>query len=100
MTDADLDGAGPTPAARDTTFFDDPIIDQLLRALATLAMEVSVARERADMLERYLQAHHGMAPDALDQLVIDPDAEAARAAARVTLIADIFGPLAAHFTSR
>lgn len=77
---------GPKPGARDTRFFDDPMVDDLLRALATLALELSVTRDRLAALERATGA-------AVDLLPPDPAADAVQAAARLKLVQDIFGPL-------
>jgi hypothetical protein len=84
---------GPKPGPRDTRFFDDPLTDDLLRALATLAMELSVTRDRLAALERHLQAAHGLDAGALDALPPDPAADATQAAARMQLVKDVFGPL-------
>ena len=43
--------SGPKPGPRDTTFFDDPLKDGLIRAVVTLATELSVTRERMRSLE-------------------------------------------------
>lgn len=72
---------GPKPGARDTRFFEDPLVDDLLRALATLAMELSVTRDRLAALER-----------ATGAAVETPD-PAAQAAAHLKLVQDVFGPL-------
>ena len=77
---------GPKPGARDTRFFEDPLVDDLLRALATLAMELSVTRDRLAALERATAAN-------LEALPPDSAADAAQAAARMKLVQDIFGPL-------
>ena len=79
---------GPKPGARDTRFFDDAWQDDLLRALATLAMELSVTRDRLAALERVLQTG-----EAVEALPPDPAADAVQARARLKLIDDIFGPL-------
>ena len=77
---------GPKPGARDTRFFEDPLVDDLLRALATLAMELSVTRDRLAALERATAAN-------LEALPPDSAADSAQAAARMKLVQDIFGPL-------
>jgi hypothetical protein len=82
--------SGPKPGARDTRFFEDPLVDDLLRALASLAMELSVTRDRLAALERQLQAEHGLSVQAVDAMA--PDAPG-QAAARLQLVSAVFGPL-------
>lgn len=93
MSDAPLP-AGPKPGPRDTPFFEDPMVDHLLRALVTLAMEYSVTRDRLDALERLLEGTGALDRAALDHFQRDAESEAERAAARRRLIADLLDPLA------
>ncbi len=81
---------GPKPAPRDAHFFADPLVDDLLRALATLAMELSITRDRLAALEQQVQAAHGKP---LDNRPLEPDIERAQAAARLKLVQDVFGPM-------
>ena len=85
--------AGPRPGDRHVGFFDDPITDHLLRAVGTLASELSVTRDRLATVETLL-AQAGV----LDRAVIDTSVPAgeeavAREAARQKLIADLLAPL-------
>jgi len=72
---------GPPRVDRQTAFFGDPLIDRLLRTLVTLAMKLSVARERANLLARYLQANHGLTESALEAFKLDSAAAGARGGA-------------------
>ncbi|WP_416908432.1 MAG: hypothetical protein ACMVO5_02070 [Polymorphobacter sp.] len=80
---------GPKPGARDTSFFPDPMIDHLLRAVVTLTMELSVTRERLKSLESVA----GIDSHALDSHQLTPQEEQARAAARRQLIEATLGPM-------
>lgn len=80
---------GPKPGPRDTSFFPDPMIDHLLRAVVTLTMELSVTRERLQSLERF----SGIDKHALDTLSLPPEDEQARAAERRRLIEATLGPM-------
>ncbi len=93
MSDAQEFPAGPRAGDRETTFFDDPIKDHLLRSLVTVTMELSVTRDRLASLEAVLAENGVIAPDVLD--VREPGMEAARLreAARSKLIEDVLGPL-------
>lgn len=80
---------GPKPGERDTSFFPDPMIDHLLRAVVTLTMELSVTRERLQSLESL----SGAGSAALDALTLPPEIEQARAAERRRLIEATLGPM-------
>ena len=84
---------GPRPGERDTAFFNDPMVDHLLRAVVTLTMELSVTRERLRTLETLLAESGVVGEGAADRH--DPDAaEAAhRGRLRGKLIDDILGPM-------
>lgn len=87
---------GPRPGERHTTFFDDPVKDHLLRAVITLACELSVTRERMASLERLLAESGALDRGALDRHRPDTDEGRAAEAARQKLIADLIGPLMAR----
>jgi hypothetical protein len=80
---------GPKPGPRDTSFFPDPMIDHLLRAVVTLTMELSVTRERLQSLESL----SGINQHTLDTLTLTPEQEQARAAERRRLIEATLGPM-------
>ncbi len=85
--------AGPRPGERDTAFFPDPMIDHLLRAVVTLAMEVSVSRERVQALEALLAERGLLDPCAVDQHLPDDEEASRRARQRNKLIEDVLGPM-------
>ena len=66
---------------------------RLWQAVLTLAQELSVARDRIDLLERGLAAGGVIAAGALEALPLDDEAVAARAAARKALVDRVIGPL-------
>lgn len=88
--------SGPKPGPRDTTFFDDPVKDGLIRGVVTLATELSVTRERMRSLELVLRDSGLLSAEAIDQLTLDSAEEQARAAERQKLISDLIGPLASR----
>jgi hypothetical protein len=88
--------AGPKPGPRNTTFFDDPVKDGLIRAVVTLGTELSVTRDRMRSLELLLRDSGIISAEAIDQLVLDSEEEQARVADRQRLIKDLIGPLAAR----
>lgn len=85
--------AGPPPGARDVTFLEDPVIDQLLRAVVTLTMELSVTRERLRALEQVLDENGLAAAAKIEELVLTPQEDDARRASREKLIHSILGPV-------
>lgn len=85
--------AGPKPGDRHVTFFDDPVKDHLLRAVITLAGELSVTRERLDSLEAMLAQQGTLDPAALDQRLPDSAAAQKREAARQKLLKSLLAPL-------
>lgn len=81
--------AGPKPSDRNQSFFDDPIVDDLIRSIVSLTMELSVTRERLQaielMLEKQGKHDEGFAPD--------EEANMQQADDRKKLITDILGPI-------
>lgn len=90
--------AGPKPGERDTAFFDDPIIDHLLRAIVSLTMEISVTRERVRTLEMLLAGSGALAPGQADGHEPGQEEAAFRASQRNRLIADILGPMVSRLS--
>lgn len=66
---------------------------RLWQALLTIAQELSVARDRIDLLERGLAAKAVLTSDELEALPLDADAVAERAAARSTLVERMLKPM-------
>jgi hypothetical protein len=91
--------AGPKPGARDTSFFDDPMIDHLLRAVVTLTMELSVTRERLETLELSLQGLSVVERAKLDGFSLPPETEQARGRHRRALIEAILGPMVSRLAT-
>ena len=87
--------AGPKPGDRHVTFFDDPLKDHLLRAVITLAGELSVTRERLDSLEAELAQHGALNRAALNQRLPDTVTAQQREAARQKLLHSLLAPLIA-----
>ena len=93
-TDADSEfPSGPRPGNRETTFFDDPVKDHLLRALVTVTMELSVTRDRLASLETLLVDEGSISIDTLNSHMPDLATAQAREAERSKLIQDVLGPL-------
>lgn len=93
MSDAPELPAGPRAGDRETTFFDDPVKDHLLRSLVTVTMELSVTRDRLASLEALLAESGVVSAEALDTRVPDMETARLREAARSKLIEDVLGPL-------
>ncbi|XUU60532.1 hypothetical protein ACRAQ6_13375 [Erythrobacter sp. HA6-11] len=93
MSDVSELPAGPRAGERETTFFDDPVKDQLLRSLVTVTMELSVTRDRLASLEALLTESGVVSADALDAREPDMESARVREAARSKLIEDVLGPL-------
>jgi hypothetical protein len=91
--------AGPRPAPRDTSFFSDPMIDHLLRAVVSLTMELSVTRDRLQSVETALEALTDFERAKIDALQLAPDVEQARARQRRALIEEILGPMVSRLAS-
>ncbi len=66
---------------------------RLWQALMVMAQELSVTRDRIDLLERALAAKHVLADGELETLPLDGDALAERAAARLALVQRLIKPL-------
>ena len=94
QTDAALP-AGPKPGDRHVTFFDDPVKDHLLRAVITLAGELSVTRERLHSLEAMLADQSVLDRCALNQRLPDIATAQQREAARQKLLGSLLAPLVA-----
>lgn len=90
--------AGPKPGERDTAFFQDPMIDHLLRAIVTLTMEVSVSRERIRTLEALLGQSGALDPGSADHYVPGDEEAAFRAQQRSSLIDSILGPIVSRLS--
>ncbi|MFW5634085.1 MAG: hypothetical protein ACOCYR_04260 [Erythrobacter sp.] len=84
---------GPRAGDRNTTFTEDPVKEQLLRGLVTVAMELSVTRERVATLEALLVEHGVVAKGAADAYEPAGEDAAARAAAREKLVQAILAPI-------
>lgn len=85
---------GPKAGERHTTFLSDPMQDHLLRAVITLAQELSVARERSRSLEQLLVSKGVLAADELDLYEPDTADNQDRAAQRNALVASLLDPIA------
>ena len=89
---------GPRSADRHRQFLDDPVADHLLRAAVTLAMELSVTRERLASLEALLAQRGVIGTDALAEFAPNDADLKNREQAREKLIADLIGPLVASLS--
>jgi len=96
--DGDAFPSGPKPGERHTTFLEDPISDHLLRAVMTLAMEVSVSRERARTLEHLLVEQGVLTKGAADAFEPEGEEAIARANERNALVAAILDPIVQDMT--
>jgi hypothetical protein len=67
---------------KESTFFDDPAIDQVMTFFTELMTELSVLRDRVDTLERVLEDHSIIPPAAVDTYRHSEESEARRAALR------------------
>jgi hypothetical protein len=85
--------AGPRPGDRHIGFFDDPITDHLLRAVVTLASELSVTRDRLATVEALLAQAGVLDRAAIDRRLPEGEEAVAREAARQKLISDLLAPL-------
>lgn len=85
--------AGPKPGDRTVTFLENPIVDQMLRSMVTLTMELSVTRERMRAMEQVLDAQGLSVASGIEDLVLSPEEDDARRAMREKLIADVLGPI-------
>lgn len=88
--------SGPKAGDRTTSFFDDPMIDELLRAVTNLTMELSITRERLQTVEILLQEKSHIDRAAIDDASLNLEIEQERAADRAKLIESILGPIVAR----
>lgn len=84
---------GPRAGDRNTTFTDDPVKEHLLRGLVTVAMELSVTRERVATLEALLVEHGVLEKGAADGYEPGGEDGARRAAEREKLVQAILAPI-------
>lgn len=99
MTDETLP-AGPAPADRHVPFLADPIVDNLLRAVVTLTMELSVTRDRLASLERVLDSGGIDVSAQIETLAVTAEDDAARRAERERLIAAVIAPIVSGLNGR
>lgn len=92
--------AGPTPGDRHVTFLSDPIVDNLLRAVVTLTMELSVTRERLKSMEQVLEGHKIPVASEIDALTISAEDDAARRVERDRLVQSILAPIIGGVTNK
>lgn len=92
--------AGPPASDRHVTFLPDPIMDNLLRAVVTLSMELSVTRERLKSLEQVLGDLGQPVTDRIEALAMTPEDDAARRGERERLIASILAPIVKGLADR
>ncbi|WP_439534113.1 hypothetical protein [Polymorphobacter sp.] len=90
---------GPRPGERDTSFFVDPMIDHLLRAVVTLTQELSVTRERLQTLELSLESLTTIDRTRLDAFTPPPEIDQQRAQQRRALIDSILGPMVSRLAT-
>lgn len=93
VSHADTLMAGPPAGNRHISFLNDPVVDQLMRAVVTLTAELSVTRDRLNALELVLANQGNDVSAAIENLVIPPEADAQRRANRDHLVAAILGPI-------
>lgn len=92
--------AGPPPGDRHVTFLPDPIVDNLLRAVVTLTMELSVTRERLKSLEQVLEGQNISVTTQIDALALTAEDDAARRAERERLVQSILAPIVGGLTRK
>ncbi len=80
------------PKGHQPQYFDDPAMDQLHRALLALSMELAVALQRIDTLERVLEARGGVTRVELEQFAPDPAAGRERESRQADLAARLLKP--------
>ena len=97
MTSTNLP-TGPRPGPQDTAFFDDPMIDHLLRAVGTLTMELSVTRDRLRSPEALMAESGQLAPAALNTRNVPAPEELQRVEARTKLVTDVLGPMVSRLS--
>lgn len=90
---ADTLMAGPPAADRHVSFLNDPIVDQLMRAVITLTAELSVTRDRLNALELVLVNQGNNVTSAIENLTFPPEVDAQRRANRDHLVERVIGPI-------
>ncbi len=98
MSDTQDLPAGPRPGDRHTSFFADPVTDHLLRAVVTLAGELSVTRDRLATVEALLAQAGVLDRSAVDHSLPSGEEALAREAARQKLLSDLLAPLVASLS--
>jgi hypothetical protein len=78
-----------TPKGRKPGYFTDPATDKLLQMVVTLAGELSVVRDRLDLVERLASAAGVFDRAALETASLSVDDIAARAASRADFVARV-----------
>lgn len=92
--------AGPAAADRHVTFLPDPVVDNLLRAVVTLTMELSVTRERLKSLEQVLDNQGLNVSSGIETLARDAEDDNARRVERERLIQSILAPIVGGLTGK
>lgn len=92
--------AGPPAADRHVTFLPDPVVDNLLRAVVTLTMELSVTRDRLKSLEQVLDNQGLRVSTQIETLAENAEDDAARRAERERLIQSILAPIVGGLTGK
>lgn len=82
----DIDALLAQSAAERPTFLKDIQADGLVAAIMRLAMELTVVRDRLDVVERIAARHEPDLPALIDAFEADADLEQERAARRRRLI--------------
>jgi hypothetical protein len=81
---------GPrTPKGIKPAYFADPATDKLLQMVITLAGELSVMRDRLDLVERVAEAGGAFDRAAIERFALSAEAVAERDAARQDFIARV-----------
>jgi len=75
-------------------FMKDPDVDRLLAMVTALTAELSVTRDRLDTVERLAVQGLPATPDNIEAYRLEPEVEAAREAARATMLDRVFRILA------
>lgn len=91
---------GPMAGDRHVTFLADPIVDNLLRAVVTLTMELSVTRDRLKSLEQVLGENGIDVTGSIETLAVSAEDDAARRAERERLIEAIIAPIVGSLKDR
>lgn len=99
MSDQDFP-KGPRAGDRNTTFFDDPVKEHLLRGLVTVSMELSVTRDRLATLEAMLVEAGVVEPGKADSYEPTAEDTAQRGEQRQKLIESVLGPLLETFSKQ